>query len=228
MIGFYYALISKDKLRNAFIAGLWFGLAFVFRYQTMSIAGTLGLIFLFRKEFKQMALLAAGFLATAIVIQGSADVFAWGYPFASFREYIRYNATHGYDYTTGPWYNYLLLVLGAFIPPMSFFLLYGAFRNWRKTLLILLPVLVFFIMHSYFPNKQERFIFPVVPIILLLSVVGWEQYVKESAFWSRHRIALNCCGCGFGLSTSYFSFHLRCTIPRNLELKRCTLCTVNR
>jgi hypothetical protein len=191
MAGFYYALISKNNaIRNAFIAGLWFGLAFVFRYQTLSITGTLGLVFLFRKEFKQVGLLAAGFLVTAIGIQGSADIFAWGYPFASFREYMLYNATHGNDYTTGPWYNYSLLVLGAFIPPMSFFLLFGFFRNWRRTLLILLPVMVFFISHSLFPNKQERFIFPVIPIILTLSIVGWERFVKESAFWSRHRIAL--------------------------------------
>jgi uncharacterized membrane protein YqaE (UPF0057 family) len=137
-----------------------------------------------------MGLLAAGFFVTAIIIQGSADIFAWGYPFASFREYMLYNASHGNDYTTGAWYNYSLLVLAAFIPPVSFFLLYGFFRNWRKTLLILLPVMVFFVSHSLFPNKQERFIFPVIPIILTLSVVGWEEFVKESAFWSRHRIAL--------------------------------------
>jgi hypothetical protein len=190
MAGFFYALTSKEKLRNAFIAGLWFGLAFVFRYQTFSMTATLGLVFLFRKEFKQMALLACGFLATAIVIQGGADIFAWGYPFASFQEYMRYNATHGYDYTTGPWYNYTLLVLGALIPPMSLFLIYGFFRNWRKMLLILLPLMVFFISHSFFPNKQERFIFPIIPLILLLSVVGWEEFVKGSVFWSRHRIAL--------------------------------------
>jgi hypothetical protein len=188
--GFYYALISKEKFRNAFVAGLWFGLAFVFRYQTLSITGTLGLILLFRKEFKQLGLLAAGFLLTATVIQGSADIFAWGYPFASFREYMRYNVSHGYEYTTGPWYNYGLLVIGAFIPPVSLFLLYGFFRNWKKTFLLILPILIFFVLHSYFPNKQERFIFPVVPLILLLSVIGWEEYVKSSAFWMRHRLML--------------------------------------
>ena len=190
MAGFYYALRSKDKLWNALIAGLWLGLAFTFRYQTLSITGMIGLVFLFRKEIKQMVLLAIGFLISVVVIQGSADIFAWGYPFASFIEYFRYNAAHGEDYTSGQWYRYTLLVLGALIPPMSFFLLYGFFRNWKKTLMIFLPVMVFFILHSYFPNKQERFIFPVVPMILLLSIIGWEEFVKESAFWLRHRSAL--------------------------------------
>lgn len=190
MAGFYYTLLSKDKLRNAFIAGLWFGLSFVFRYQTLSLAGTVGLIFLFRKEYKQTLLLAFGFLLTAIVIQGGADLFAWGYPFASFLIYLGYNVTHGQDYTTGPWYRYALLVIGALIPPTSFLILYGFFRNWRKTLLIILPVLVFFVLHSAFPNKQERFIFPVVPLIILLGVIGWEKFAKKSAYWLRHRAAL--------------------------------------
>ena len=190
MAGCYYVLVSEKRLRNAFIAGLWLGLAFVFRYQTLSITGTLGLILLFQKKFKGMGLVAAGFLITVLVIQGSMDTFAWGYPFASFIEYVRYNMTHSEDYTTGPWYNYTLLVLGALIPPMSFFLLYGFVRNWKKTMILFVPVMVFFVLHSSFPNKQERFILPVIPLILVLSVVGWEEYVKGSVFWQRHQIAL--------------------------------------
>jgi hypothetical protein len=55
---------------------------------------------------------------------------------------------------------------------------------------IFLPVMVFFILHSFFPNKQERFIFPVIPLILVLGIVGWEEFVKGSLYWPRHRIAL--------------------------------------
>ncbi len=190
MAGFYYSLASRENLRNAFTAGLWFALAFAFRYQTLLITGTVGLVFLFTKEYKQMMWCAVGFVLAASVIQGSLDIFAWGYPFASFIEYVRYNMTHGEDYTTGPWYNYLLLLIGALLPPMSVLFLYGFLKNWRKTLLVAAPVLVFFILHSYFPNKQERFILPVVPAILLLGVVGWEDQAKGSSFWSRHHTGL--------------------------------------
>jgi hypothetical protein len=190
MAGCYYVLISEQRRRNAFVAGLWLGLAFIFRYQTLAFTGTLGLILLFQKRIKDMLLVAGGFLVTALVIQGSMDTFAWGYPFASFIEYVRYNFTHSEDYTTGPWYNYTLLVLGAFIPPISFFLLYGFFKNWKKTLLLLIPLVVFFVLHSSFPNKQERFILPVVPLLLVLSIVGWEEYVRGSAFWRRHQTGL--------------------------------------
>ena len=187
MAGFFFILRSEEGRRNAFIAGVFFALAFVFRYQTLTASGVVGVILLFQKKFKEAFLVAAGFALAALVVQGSADTYAWGYPFASFIEYVRYNATHGEDYTTGPWYNYALLVLGALIPPLSFALVFGFFRNWRKALLIVLPVLVFFILHSYFPNKQERFILPVLPLIILLGVVGWEEHVRLSPFWLRHR-----------------------------------------
>jgi hypothetical protein len=187
MGGFYYALKSRDNLRNAFIAGVWLGLAFAFRYQTLLITGTIGIVFLFRKEFKELLWFASGFVLLATLVQGTADILAWGYPFASFIEYVRYNMAHGEDYTTGPWYNYILLVLGALIPPMSFLTVYGFFRNWRRTFIIVLPVLVFFVLHSYFPNKQERFILPVIPAILLLGVIGWEEFFKTSDFWLKRR-----------------------------------------
>jgi len=190
MAGSYYVLISEKRLRYSFIAGLWLGLAFVFRYQTLSFTGTIGVILLFQKRIREMGLVAAGFLVTAIVIQGSMDTFAWGYPFASVVEYFRYNLTHAYDYTTGPWYNYILLVLGAFIPPLSFFLVYGYLRNWKKTVILAIPLLVFFVLHSSFPNKQERFILPIIPLLLVLSIVGWDEYVKRSAYWLRHLVGL--------------------------------------
>jgi len=186
MAGMYYAVASRSNLRNAFVAGLWFGLAFVFRYQTLLVTGTVGLVFLFRKEFHHTFWCATGFLLSAFVVQGSADIFAWGYPFASFIEYVRYNFAHGEDYTTGPWYNYLLLVFGTLLPPLSLLLMYGFLKNWKKAAVIVLPVLVFFVLHSYFPNKQERFILPVVPLILVLGVIGLEESIRKSKYWIRH------------------------------------------
>ncbi len=186
MAGMYYAVTSRSVLRNAFTAGLCLGLAFVFRYQTLLLTGTVGLVFMFRKEFRHLMWCAVGFLLSVLVVQGSADIFAWGYPLASFIEYVRYNMAHGEDYTTGPWYNYLLLVVGTLLPPLSLLLLYGFLKNWRKAAVIVFPVVVFFVLHSYFPNKQERFILPVVPLILLLGVIGLEESIRKTRYWIQH------------------------------------------
>ncbi len=187
MGGLYYALRAPENKKNALWSGALFGLAFVFRYQTVLIPATIGFIWLLQKQWKDIGLLIAGGFGVALLVQGTADLLAWGYPFAAVIEYVRYNATHSTEYTTGGWYNYLLLILGAFIPPTSFFLLYGAVRQWKKTSIAFFSSLAFFVFLSMFPNKQERFIFSVVPQLFMLSTMGWIDTVEASTYWQRHR-----------------------------------------
>lgn len=187
MAGTYYALRAEEHKKYTLWAGVFFAIAFVFRYQTILIPATIVLIWLWQKQWRfVLRMFITGFV-TAFCIQGTADILAWGYPFAAVLEYIRYNATHSTDYTTGGWFNYLFLLLGAFIPPTSFFLLYGCARQWKKASLLFFSSLTFFIFLSSFPNKQERFVFSVVPQIFLLSAMGWLEATEVSAFWQRHK-----------------------------------------
>lgn len=186
MAGMYYVLRSEQKQRYAFWAGILFGIGFVFRYQTVLMPAVIAAIWLFQKKWKNTAFLTLGGCVAAFLIQGTADTLAWGYPFAAVIEYIRYNATHSTEYTTGNWYNYLALLLGAFIPPTSFFLLYGYVREWKRSSLLFFSTLAFFIFLSSFPNKQERFVFSVVPQILMLSAMGWIDAIEQSSFWQKH------------------------------------------
>ena len=190
MAGFWFLIKNENVRRNFFFAGLFFGLTFAFRYQTMLIAGTAFMVLFFKKEFRNSLILLCGFVISVLLVQGTADVLAWGKPFASFWSYLTYNSMHGEDYTSGAFYNYLLLILGILLPPTSLLLLWGFVRTWKKQILIFLPVLMFFLFHSYFPNKQERFILPIVPMFMVLAVIGWEQLVGSSEFWKRRKSLL--------------------------------------
>lgn len=180
MAGLYYILKKKNS-KQIILAGAFFAFAFIFRYQTALVLGGAGFVLLFRREFKAVLLIAAGFLGALFLIQGIVDWMAWGYPFAAIHKYVEYNASHSGDYTSGPWYRFILTSIGALIPPMSLALLFGYFRTWKKYAPIFFGALLFFAFHSYFPNKQERFILPVVPIILMLGIAGWEQFIKDRA-----------------------------------------------
>jgi hypothetical protein len=57
----------------------------------------------------------------------------------------------------------------------------------RKHAMLVLPSLVFFIFHSYFPNKQERFILPMVPFVIVAGSIGWMAFRERSKFWQRRR-----------------------------------------
>ncbi|MFA8449539.1 MAG: glycosyltransferase family 39 protein [Bacteroidales bacterium] len=178
---------NKEKNMLPLIwAGFLFGLAFSVRFQTIMFTGGVGLALLFRKKWKETFFVAIGTLVSIVLIQGGIDIFIWGTPFTELGEYIRYNLTHAQDYNVVPWYTYLLLIAGILIPPISIFFIFGFFQNWKKNLIIFLPTLLFFLFHSYFPNKQERFILPVLPFIIILGIIGWNRFKDNSRFWKNH------------------------------------------
>jgi hypothetical protein len=188
MLGFWHLYSSRDgdkALMSAFLSGLMFGFAFTFRFQTAIIPAVAGLIILLEKRWKETLLLGAGFLLIPLVFHGLADWIIWGRPFREFQVYIAHNIEHRYDYNQAPWYLYLTVLTGFLLIPVSIVLLWGFLQISRKHPLLFWPVLAFLVFHSAFPNKQERFILPIVPFVIMTGVIGWEAFIGQSSFWRR-------------------------------------------
>ncbi len=177
---------TKKILQVALLSGFIIGIAFSVRYQTILYAGGMGLSLLLLKRWKEAIVYGIGYLISIVIIQGGLDLIMYGKPFVALYDYIEYNVIHSHDYFIMPWYNYILLILGILIPPVSFFIFFGFLRTWKKHLLIFLPTMIFFAFHSYVPNKQERFILPILTFIIILGIIGWNEYVSKSGFWQRH------------------------------------------
>ncbi|WP_306643478.1 glycosyltransferase family 39 protein [Sanyastnella coralliicola] len=168
------------------IAGIGIGIATGFRFQCGVFGLGVGLALLLQKEWKGLFILGFSSLFFFAVAQ-IQDVFIWGEPFTQLRAYIEYNNANSGNYPNGPWYMYLLTVAGFLIPPVSLFLLFGFGYIGRKHLLLFVPAVAFFIFHSYFPNKQERFIFPFIPYLVILGVIGWNVWLERSSFWAKRQ-----------------------------------------
>jgi hypothetical protein len=176
-----------------FLSGLFLGLAFDVRPQTIFFSFGFILVGLIERKWKQSFTLIIGALIPVLLVQGSVDYFIWGRPFVELIGYVKGNILSAHDYITLPWYNYFLVLAGLLVPPISLMLFWGFLRTWRKHLLIFLPVLVFFIFHSYFPNKQERFILPILPFFIITGVIGWNEFIDRSAFWMNRKRLLRGC-----------------------------------
>ena len=176
-----WIIIKTDKpsLKQYLISGLIGGLAFSIRYQTGLFLGGMGLVLLYQKQFKQAIVYGISVIISISIFQGGIDMFIWHKPFAELTEYVRYNIANKNDYLSKPWYFYILLLLGVFVPPYSIMLFLGFFNTKKKYLLVFVPTLIFLIFHSYFPNKQERFIFSVLPLYLLLGVIGINNFIEN-------------------------------------------------
>lgn len=185
------SLVGKEdlQLRQMLIAGLGIGLATGLRYQCGLIGLGLVPVLLMQRQAKALIVIGSAALLTFSITQ-LPDSWAWGEPFAQLRGYIAYNSTHADQYPHGPWNQYLLTLSGLLIPPISLMLLWGSLAGirtmpklwWR----VLIPVLVFFIFHSLFTNKQERFILPIVPALIVIGTLGWNQWKHGSSWWQRH------------------------------------------
>jgi hypothetical protein len=75
---------------------------------------------------------------------------------------------------------YFDLIFGLLIPPLSFLLFAGYLYTWKKTPLLFWPVLLYLAFHTYFPNKQERFIMTILPLMIISGTIGmfmiYEKY----------------------------------------------------
>lgn len=182
MLG-YWMIIRKESdkrlVQSWLLAGILFGLAFNIRPQTVFFPVGLGIIYLFRASWKKLLLLASGSMISVLAIQGVVDTLMWGYPFAELLGYANVCFTERNDYISLPWYNYFLTIGGLLIPPVSLFLMIGFVKKWRDQFIFFFPTLLFFIFHSYFPNKQERFILPLIPILISVGVVGWNELMQS-------------------------------------------------
>jgi hypothetical protein len=192
LAGFYFILKEEDgnELRYLLLAGAMFGIASALRFQTILITVGVGIVMLFHRRWKVFWGYTAGFIIGSFCTQGIIDWIAWGYPFSSVYNYVAFNIRHRYQYVTGPWFQYLLLILGVLIPPTSLLFVFGFLKSWRKHALLFWPTVIFLVFHSYFPNKQERFILPILPFLIILGVIGWNEYVKNSNFWERKQTLL--------------------------------------
>jgi len=188
----FYLMIKQEqatqKRAMPYIwAGVLFALAFTIRYHTVLFGAGAGLVLLYRRQWREALFLLLGFAVAAFLVQGLIDIIFFDYPFHSVVAYFLYNSENAENFSTGPVYRFALTILGFLVPPVSVFLVLGYARTAKLAPKLFWGGLLFFVAHSLFPNKQERFILPLFPLIMILGVIGWQQFVQTSLFWQRRR-----------------------------------------
>jgi hypothetical protein len=168
------------------LAGICAGLAINIRFQTLFFPAGAGLALLLQRNVKGALLFGLGVVLPVLLLQGGIDLMIWGRPFVEMEQYLFYNLNNptfsGFDM---PWYNYVLILSLLFVPPLSLAVMFGFLRKPRPFVLWL-GVVMFIFFHSLFPNKQERFVLPVVPLFFVLGYCAWEQWREGSPWWQRH------------------------------------------
>ncbi|MFM7769465.1 MAG: hypothetical protein ACKO8Q_02815, partial [Bacteroidota bacterium] len=163
----------KENSYGFVCAGMCFAFAVGMRYQVVWIPLTLGMFALVTRQWKRGVLFGISFGLLFFVTQID-DVLLWQKrPFQHLIDYVRYNSTHLGQYPSNI-LSYLSLITYYVLLPLSVLMGWNlvqakAWKDWGKYKALFLAVLVFIGFHVLVPNRQERFLLPAVPFILLLA-----------------------------------------------------------
>lgn len=167
----YYAVEfwNKRTTRSLFFGLFTVMIASLFRYQTgVCMFAVLFACLLRGKVRDQIVFLASA--AFCFFLSGAIDWYITGTFHGSFLSYVSYNAQFSSTFGVQPFYLFTLLFIALTVPP-TFISKYEGFE-WKKEYGPILPAivsfLVFLIIHSAVPHKEERFMVPVLALFLLL------------------------------------------------------------
>jgi len=178
---------QQDRWTWVLVGCAW-GLATGLRYQVglAAVGFAAAVVYTHRRAaFPGILGVAATALAVFSVTQAS-DLWVWGEPFAQLRAYFGYNTEQAGNYPQGPVYQYVLTLAGLLLPPFSLVVMWGVAKQWKSAAVVVWPALLFLLFHSIFPNKQERFILPIVPLLLIAGMAGlqgFDQIRWQRALW---------------------------------------------
>ena len=185
IMGSYYIADPKLTLRSIFLAALFFNISFSIRLQILFIPIGIGLCLLFNRQYHKKAIVfGIAFGIAYMLTQGLFDLIYYGDPIANIKEYIRFNSNPeniGIQ-PQGPWYQYIGTVAGVLWAFPFLILAWGYIYSFRMSFqlkMFFLASLLFFAFHSYYSNKQERFILPFIPYFILLGIIGFREYYSK-------------------------------------------------
>ena len=163
-------IYDRSGDRKALLLGVtWASLSFVLRQQLGICALVLVILPLLKKQWKDF-LWASGLGLFYFILSGIPDIFIRGKFHFSLLNLALYNVEHGSEYGNQSilFYPAMIFVI-AFIP---FFIrsypkgmIRSSLRSYRSFYLF---ILLFLLLHSLFPNKWERFLISILPILVLI------------------------------------------------------------
>ncbi|MBY0370119.1 hypothetical protein K2X33_05495 [bacterium] len=168
---------------------LFLSVACLFRFQAGVCGAALASAVLLRRSAKECTVFALT-AAALFVLTGLPDVFLRGEFHGQLRSYVGYNLTNsGEHYGVMPFYTFILLLFGLTLPPALFSRYRGL--DWKRAYQPLWAPLgylvIFTLAHSISPHKEDRFIVPVLPLLLVCLVplldFLWEGHARWRLRW---------------------------------------------
>jgi hypothetical protein len=188
----YYAHlgIKRENRSYLIVSGLLGGLAWMIRPQTLlAVIPIIPVLWFSVKSFGKSLYFILG-LAIIMIFSGLLDLFTVGKFLGTSIKYFTANMS-ARPWLPGPWYQYILLLLGIFIFPFSLLFLGSIFRKKliSRNKIIFWGFIFFLAVHSLYRSKEERFMIPIIPLAIILGFLGiYYLYQKQGWYFRMPRL----------------------------------------
>ena len=168
----FFAAEGREKLR-LFLAGVFCGLACGLRIQLLPTILLAVLWLCWKQWHHRLPALAAGVTLSAAFF-GVIDTLTLGAPFLSYIRYFQANILEhrAATYGVSPWYYYFIVIACALGPALLF-----CWHGARRSPFLATMAMSIVLAHSCIGHKEDRFLYPALPMFLVLSVIGLTSFL---------------------------------------------------
>jgi phosphatidylinositol glycan class B len=193
LLGLYLGIYEErfQPRTRFFLVGCLWGLTLGLRIHLLG-AVAIAVAYICYKDWRSRWLpIAAGILGVLLIF-GVVDAFTWSYPFQSLYKNVWVNIIEkkSHQYGVHPWYEYLKLFIKnwslALIP-----ILVLATIGARCSPILAILAIVILLTHSLIAHKEYRFIYPALPMLIILAGLGTAELVTlRRPRWLSPQIAI--------------------------------------
>jgi len=119
-------------------------------------------------------------LGLAAAAQALLDLATHGAALASPWRYLTFNLRHSSDFGTSSWTTYLVFFALLTVPPVTLWLARPLARAFVMHPSVAAALATFVAVHSLIGHKEERFMFPVLPLFFVLAGAGLAAMRKST------------------------------------------------
>lgn len=187
---------EKFHRTSFIIAGFCLGLGFAVYYHSLIYFIGILVTLMILKNWKGALMTLIGYVVAVGITQTIVDLVIYHKPFVAMTRFFcdfgnYFNYVFGLEFKIQTVGLFLLLAL---VPPMSVMLIFGFFRVFRKYMLLVLPTLITLIYSIFVFNVFDiDILLLTVPTYVIAGYVGWKEFHKSSAFWTKNKWLLWTC-----------------------------------
>lgn len=179
----YLAWLGVEKKDSRFLvlSGMLGGLAWMIRFNTgLAVVPIPLAIWYLTHRFRAAGYFCLG-AAIILIFSGTLDyIYLGGFGRSTINIFKSFWYVVDSPPLPHPVWLYALVILGVFIPPFSLFFIGSIFNRSviGKHLIIFSSAALFFVAHSLIAHKEERFMLPILPILIILGVIGLHHWLS--------------------------------------------------